>query len=329
MQYRRLGVTSIEVSRLGLGTVTFGREIDEAESFALLDHALASGIGFLDTAESYGGGQARLAREKAQGFADTREISGEFHSSELIIGRWLKSRKCRQSVTLQTKLLPPLTRSRITTQIDESLTRLQSDHVDVYLAHAFDPATPIEETLEGFAAVKRAGKVREAGCSNFDASQLRQALCRSDIASLTTVQSNYNLVIRDIESELLPLCQSRGVGVQTYSPLGAGFLTGKYTDRVAGFPSGSRFDVSPAHADIYFDPEKFRMIRQLQQTAAELGVPAPQLAVAWVLANPLVDCVLIGARKTAHIDSALRALEMHLSDEVLHRLGGSNQSAAG
>jgi len=320
MDYRRLGKTSLQVSRIGLGTVTFGREIDEAESFAVMDHALASGIQFFDTAEGYGGGQARMAREKAQGFSDTREVSGEFHSSELIVGRWLKSRQCRDRIILQTKLLPPLTKSRITTLADESLSRLQTDYVDLYLAHAFDSVTPLEETLEGFAAVKRAGKVREAGCSNFDASQMKRSLDLQQIAPLVTVQSNYNLAVRAIEQDLLPLCVANQIGVQTYSPLGAGFLTGKYQRHLATFPAGSRFDVSPAHAEIYFHPEKFAAVERLHETAKASSIPVPQLAVGWVLANPAVDCVLIGARNRAHIDSAVNATSQRISDDVLRRL---------
>lgn len=290
MQRRRLGRTSLDVGWLSLGCVTFGREIDEATSFAILDHATDRGMNLLDTAAVYGGGQ-----------------------SEMIVGRWLAERRCRDRVLVQTKLLPPLNGRHIAESLEASLRRLQADHVDLLLFHAPDPQTPIAESLEAIGTAIRAGKVRVAGCSNFSADQLRAALDAADAGALPRLgvtQFNYNLAVRDAEDGLFPLCRERGVGVQTYSPLGAGFLTGKYDPGARDLPAGSRFDVVPGHRDIYFHADKFDVARRLRELALRTGVPLPQLAVAWVLKNPHVDTVLVGARTSDHVDSAVAALSL-------------------
>ena len=290
VQRKRLGRTSLDVGRLSLGCVTFGREIDEATSFAILDHATDVGMNLLDTAAVYGGGQ-----------------------SETIVGRWLADRRCRDRVLVQTKLLPPLTGKHVAESLEASLKRLQTDYVDLLLFHAADPQTPIAESLEAIGTAIRAGKVRFAGCSNFSADQLRAALDAADadaLPRLDVTQFNYNLAVRDAEEALLPLCRERRVGVQTYSPLGAGFLTGKYDPAARNLPAGSRFDVVPGHRDVYFHVEKFEVARRLRDLAVRTGVPLPQLAVAWVLKNPHVDTVLVGARTRNHIDSAVAALSL-------------------
>lgn len=311
MPRRRLGSTPFDVARISLGCVTFGREIDEEASFRVLDDALERGINLLDTAEAYGGGQAREGRRKAAGIEDVREASGEFHSSELILGRWLASRRCRDRIILQTKVTPPLGRQRILEAVDASLQRLQTSVIDLYLFHAPDPQTPIEQGLEAMAKCIRAGKVRHVGCSNFTAGQLQSALelAKGGLPKLEVVQSNYNLVVRDIEQSLLPLCRQRQVGVQTYSPLGAGFLTGKY-DAAADLPAGSRFHIVPGHTRIYFHEEKFAVVRRLRALSQRVGIPAPRLAAAWVLKNQDVDTVLFGARTADHLDNAFAAAQL-------------------
>lgn len=316
----------MEVSRIGLGCVTFGREIDEQASFDILDRALDAGINFLDTAEAYGGGQARKYRREQLGVDDVREASAEMHSSELILGRWLARRRGdRHRVIVQSKMLPPLTPQRIAQSIDASLERLQVDVIDFYLAHAFDPTTPLEQTLEGLSQAQRAGKIRFTGCSNFSAVQLRQALDASAAtggARLDVIQSNYNLAVRDIEKDLLPLCRRQGVGVQTYSPLGAGFLTGKYragTD-ASHLPQGTRFHVAPGHMDIYFHPEKFEVVERLRGLSQRTGEPMTKLAMAWVLANDSVDTMLIGARTPDHVRAALEAAELKVQPDWFESL---------
>jgi aryl-alcohol dehydrogenase-like predicted oxidoreductase len=317
VQRKQLGRTSLDVSRLSLGCVTFGREIDEPASFAVLDHALESGINLLDTSEAYGGGQSREGRRR-QGVDDVREVSTELHSSELILGRWLRDRRCRDRVIVQTKILPPLTRQRVLDTIDASLRRLQTEYVDLLLFHAPDLTTPIAESLEALGGATRAGKVRVGGCSNFSAEQLAAALDAAELNALPRMEAtqfNYNLAVRDAERALLPLCQQRGVGTQTYSPLGAGFLTGKYDPATRELPAGSRFHIVPAHGDIYFHDAKFRVAQRLRELSSRVGIPLPQLAVAWVLKNPAVDTVLIGARTTDHIASAVASLNVAFDPE--------------
>lgn len=311
MQRRTLGRTSIEVSRIGLGCVTFGREIDQATSFEVLDRALEAGITLLDTAEAYGGGQSLEARRSRSGCDDVREASRERHSSELILGRWLASRRCREHVVLQTKVTPPLDRTRILRSLHDSLRRLQTDYVDVFLLHAFDTGTPLPETLTVLAEVVRSGKARVVGCSNFTSDQLTRAIGTAEahgVGRLDVLQANYNLAVRDSEGSLFELCREHGVAIETYSPLAAGFLTGKYNSVTREVARGSRFDIVPGHADIYFHEEKFRLAAQLGSLAAAVGIPATQLALAWVLQRLDIAAVLVGARHAAHIQNALDAL---------------------
>jgi aryl-alcohol dehydrogenase-like predicted oxidoreductase len=299
--------------RLGLGCVTFGREIDEQASFAVMDHALESGITLFDTAEAYGGGQARAARRRILGVEDVREVSGEMHSSELIIGRWLRSRGCRDRVVLQTKVTPPLSRQRVLDSIDSSLKRLGTDRIDIFMFHAYDAKKPLDDGLSALQTAVQAGKVGSVGCSNFDARQIEGALAAASSAGLPrlhAIQCNYNLAVRDIEREIIPLCQREGLTLQTYSPLGAGFLTGKYGQTDRDFPAGSRFHIIPGHKDIYCKAENFQLVNRLTQLSQRSGVPQAQLALAWVMKNAGIDYVLIGARHSGQIDQAIAAAKL-------------------
>lgn len=320
MEYRALVNSSLEVSRLGLGSATFGREISQADSFSVLDFAIDHGINLIDTAESYGGGQSRAWRAKALGVNDVREVSDELHSSELIIGRWLHSRGRRDRILLQTKLLPPLSRKRIHEAIDASLSRLQTDYLDFYLAHAFDADTPLEETLAAFHELQQMGKIRFAGFSNFTVAQLNLALAAPGSPTLRVAQVLYNLAASESGSDLIPFCSEQGIAVQSYSPLGAGFLTGKYAFD-GKIPRGSRFDVMPGHTAIYFSPDKFRMVDRLRSISAATGLPIAELAIRWILENQAVSTVLVGARKVDHIQSALNALTLHPPAELFRLYG--------
>ena len=284
MENRRLGKTDIQVSRLGLGCVTFGREIDEATSGRLMSSALDFGITLIDTAEAYGGGQARQYRRNTLGVDDVREASSEMHSSEKIVGRWLKASGNRSRVVLQTKVTTNFTKQHIQEAIDASLERLQTDWIDLYLFHSFDAKTPLEEGLEALTRAVEQGKIRVAGCSNFSAVQLRECLTISsnrEFQRLEEVQPPYSLVERSIESDLLPLCVKEQIAVVSYSPLGAGFLSGKYER--GSVPKGSRFDVIPGHADLYFSDQKFAIVERLRQKSAETGHSMVRLAMGWVL----------------------------------------------
>jgi aryl-alcohol dehydrogenase-like predicted oxidoreductase len=259
-----------------------------------MDFAAENGIRLFDTAESYGDGD-----------------------SERIIGTWLRSRGAAREIALTTKASNGFTRAAITESAERSRYRLGVERIPVYLLHRF-PDTPLEEALEALTGLVEAGTVWIAGCSNFSAEQVRGALRISRTRRLVqpaVVQSIYNIVCRGIEVELLPLCARHGIGVITYSPLGAGFLTGKYPNASASAVPGSRFDVAPGHREIYFQPEKFRVLSQLRGRASEWGMPVHHLALGWALRRTDIACTLIGARSAAHVRNALQALQAPLRQE--------------
>jgi aryl-alcohol dehydrogenase-like predicted oxidoreductase len=310
-----LGSTGLSVPRISLGCVTFGREIDQEQSFRIMDYAVEHGITLFDTAEAYGPAEARESRRKLTGVADDRGAKAESHASERIIGRWLKSRNCRKGVILQTKVSPPLTAEHIPEALTGSLERLQTDCVDIYMFHNSDSQTPMHQSLGAMAAMRSAGKIRFVGASNFSAEQLREAM-----GQVEAVQLIYNLAIRGIEADLLPLCRQQDVGVQTYSPLGAGFLTGKYTAGMQKLPEGSRFDLKPGHARIYFSEKNFRIVDRLRGMSQRTGLPMARLAMGWVLHRADVATVLVGARTTEHLHNALEAMEMEMAGEWVQEM---------
>jgi aryl-alcohol dehydrogenase-like predicted oxidoreductase len=310
LETRELGRSGITAPRLGLGTATFGREIGEAAAFAIMDHAAARGITLFDTAEAYGGGEARAYRKAVLGMDDVREVSGEFHSSEKIIGRWLQASGGRDRIVLVSKVTSNFTPGHVREALAGSLERLGADYLDVYLFHQYDEATPLETALEAMEAVRTSGLVRAIGCSNFTGAQVREALeaaRRLNLARMEVVEGICNLAAPEAETDLLPLCAEEQLGFLAYSPLGAGFLMGKYTPDRGALPEGSRFHVIPGHMDVYFSERNFAAVRQLHTDAARLGVPAARLAIQWVLEHEAVSTVLCGARTIAHLDNALAA----------------------
>ena len=298
MQTRTLGRSGLAVSSIGLGCVTFDREITPADSFPIMDHAVDRGITLFDTAEVYASGK-----------------------SEATVGAWLKRSGRRDRIVLATKAVPPLG-ARLIDAAEASLARLQTDVIDLYQLHAWDAGAPLEETLQALDTLVRQGKVRHIGCSNFFAWQLCKALNiaeRHGWPRMASVQPNYNLAVRDIESELLPFCAEEEIGVITYSPLGAGFLTGKYhTAGVA--PPGTRFDIKPAHWDVYQGPTAMRRMEGLRATSAKTGRSMVDLALSWVTGRPGVTSVLIGARTPQHIDQALEAEAKGLEPDLRQAL---------
>jgi aryl-alcohol dehydrogenase-like predicted oxidoreductase len=295
MQYRQLGKSALKVSSLGLGCVTFGREIDEAASFAVMDHALSRGINLFDTAEAYGGG-----------------------ASETVVGKWLKTSGKRDQVVVCTKVTGNLTAERILTSAEASLRRLNLDQVDLFQLHRFDPTVPMEEMLEALNQVVEKGYARYIGCSNYAAWQLAKALWKEDVngwARMESVQPMYNLVDRSIERELIPLCADQQIGIISYSPLGAGFLTGKYR-RDAEVPKGTRFEVMPGHQSLYFTETGWRVVEGLRAKSEEIGVSMLSLALAWAIGQPGITSVLIGARGTDQVDQAFEAESWGMSEEL-------------
>jgi len=296
MKRNALGKTGMVVSSLGMGCVTFGREIDRNTSFAVMDHALERGINLFDSAAAYAAG-----------------------ASEKVVGEWLKDRGVRDDMVLATKVNGRLTRGHVTRSAEESLRRLQTERIDLFQLHSWDGDTPLEETLEALSSLVDQGKVRAIGCSNWSTRQLGEALSLSEeggFARMQSVQPPYNLVQREIESGLLPLCREQGLATICYSPLAAGFLTGKYR-RDQHVPGGTRFDIIPGHQDIYFNDRGFGMVERLEQAAKQSGLSMVQLALGWVLSRSGVTSVLIGARNTGQVDQAFEAAQADLGEELL------------
>jgi aryl-alcohol dehydrogenase-like predicted oxidoreductase len=320
MDYRRLGSTGLRISRLGLGCgnfggigsapAFFGMGETEAQAFDLMDHAFDAGINFFDTANAYGGGR-----------------------SETYIGRWLKAKgpAVRQQLLLSSKVFNPvgpgpndrgLSRRHILQQVDESLARLQTDRLDMYLIHEPDPDTPLDETLQALDDVVRMGKVIYVGASNIEAWRLARGLWISEKRGLCRfdwVQNSFSLLDRTPEREMFPLCADQAVGFTAFSPLAGGWLTGKY--RAAGtYPDGSRMTLRP---EPYRHLERDHVFGGLAALAAEARarrVDMGALAIAWVLHHPRVDAAIIGPRNASHLDAALGSTMIGLSDEDRQRL---------
>ena len=314
-----LGRTGRTISSIGLGCVTFGREIDEDTCYQVMDHALENGIDFFDTAEGYGGGQSYAGRKEAEGVEVQKEMTTEMYSSEKIIGRWMKLRGNRDDVTVCTKFSYGGSPEQVVKSLNGSLEHLGVDSVDVYKMHSPDDTVPIAETLDALNEQVNAGLIGAIGCSNFSYEQMREALDVSDsrgYARFQITQPIYNLAVPDADRDLLPLCTREGVAVTPYSPLGAGFLAGKYTPDRSKFPKGTRYDIMPGHADVYFSDRNFRVVEQLRAKSEELGVPMVRLAMAWVMTNPDVSAALIGARSTSHVDNALLSYNEGLGPDL-------------
>ena len=326
MEQKPLGWTGRTISAIGLGCVTFGSEIDEEASYRVMDYALEKGLTFFDTAESYGGGQRRLRRKEALGIDDVREVSNEMYSSERIVGDWMHTRGCRDEITLCTKVSTGGSPENIAKALSASLERLRTDHVDIYKMHSPDTSTPIAETLvTALTAEVEKGRVGAIGGSNYSAAQLREALDASASAGyrrFEVLQPAYSLVRPEAEEEVFPLCRAEAIAVTPYSPLAAGFLTGKYTPDRLDIPYGTRLHMSPFHADMYFTDRNFRIVDRLRAKAAELGVPMVGLAMAWAMTHADVTSTLIGARTTDHIDNALQSWKDGLDLELRAEMSG-------
>jgi aryl-alcohol dehydrogenase (NADP+) len=312
----KLGQTGLTVSRLVLGTMTFGLQTDEETSIKILDTAAEAGINFLDTADVYplGGGLPTAGR------------------TEEIIGRWLKGK--REHFIVATKAVGKVgsapwdqgsSRKHILDAIDASLRRLGTDYVDLYQLHSDDASTPLDETLEALDTVVRAGKVRYIGVSNFLAYRLARALGRADVRHLTrfvSIQPRYNLLFREIERELLPLAQEEGLAVIPYNPLAGGLLTGKH--KQAGGPTaGTRFTLGAAaerYQERYWHEREFNTVEKLRTVADLAGLSLTTLALAWVLANPIITAPIIGASRPEQLFDSLKALEVTLDDNLKQKL---------
>jgi len=300
---RRIGRTPYRTGKLALGCVTFGREIDEPRSREVLSYAFDHGITLFDTAEAYGGS-----------------------ASERILGRWIEDTGTRDSLVLETKTLAHRPED-VERAIVGSLERLRTDCIDLYLLHRLSPETPLEETLDALKAAIERGHVKAIGCSNCTTEQLREALAishRRGLPRFEVQQPVYNLAARGIETGFLPLCRAENIGAIGYSPLGAGFLSGKYLESI---PAGSRFDIIPGHQNIYFNESGFAIVRRLAELSERARIPMVRLAMAWALRNPDLTAILVGARTTAQVDNAIQALGQTLPEEWFEEMDRFSQPA--
>ncbi|MEM7285614.1 MAG: aldo/keto reductase [Actinomycetota bacterium] len=311
MNHATLGRTGLPVSRLCLGTMTFGNQCDEPTSHAILDHAVDNGITFIDTADMY----------PATG-------PDEVGLTEEIIGRWMKGR--RHEVVLATKFWGPTgpapwnrgaSRRHIMEAVEASLRRLGTDTIDLYQIHFPDQVSPTDEILQAFDDLVRQGKVHYVGCSNFPAWVLARSIGRSEALGLVRydcVQPRYNLLFRSFERDLFPLCETDEIAVIPYNPLAGGLLTGKHKREAPD--SGSRFTIAGGQGDRYMErywqDQLHDVVEAIRPLAAESGRSMAELAVGWVLANPTVTSPIVGATRPDQLDDAIAAEASPLDDDL-------------
>lgn len=303
MKSVQLGKSGLKVSNVCLGTMTFAREADRAESFRIMDAYAEAGGFFLDTANGYSAG-----------------------ATEETVGAWIRERGNRSSIVLATKVYSSmgpgpndggLSRYHIMNEVDQSLRRLQTDVIDLYQIHRWHPQTPVDETARALDDLVRAGKVRYIGCSNLRGYQLllflqrqRSTLCESFVS----VQPPYNALNRAIELEVLPVVEREGLAVIPYNPLAAGMLTGKYR-RNAELPKGARMQAHEFYNRRYYTDEALEIAERFVAHARELAVTPAQLALAWVLADPRITAPIVGARSVEQLTDSIGALDRALTPD--------------
>ncbi len=306
MEYRLVGRTGLKVSRMTLGTNNFGRDVDEGASIRVIRKAVDLGINSVDTANVYTG-----------------------RRSEEIIGKAVHGDRDR--FVIATKLGSDvgegpndsgLSRKHVISQVSESLRLLQTDHIDIYYMHRFDPVTPLEETLKTFDQLIRAGKVLYLACSNFTVENMRavnEVSERLGLERIAALQPPYNLLNHDAERELLPFCESEGLGAITYSPLAGGFLTGKYSEG-APAPSGTRGALYPRFWGRMNKPENYSIVEKFKVLAETAKMPLSQLALNWIAKNPTVTSMIVGASRPEQVEENVRQLEQKPPEGVMASL---------
>ena len=301
--FKNLGKSGLKVSPVCLGTMTFDREADQDESFRIMDYFVEQGFNFLDTANAYSLGK-----------------------SEAAVGRWLKERGNRKDLIVATKVYGKmgegpneggLSRIHILQAVEDSLRRLQTDFIDLYQIHRWDPTVPPEETLRAMDDLVRQGKVRYIGCSNLTAWHLALFLHLADtrlLSRFVCIQPIYNALSRAIELEILPLCKVEGIGVISYNPLAGGVLTGKYK-RGDELPADTRLKNFENYYQRYYTDQTFDIVEAFVAHAKERGVTPAQLALAWVMAEERITCPILGARNLDQLKDSLQGAQIELSAE--------------
>ena len=336
MEYRKVGRTGLKVSTFCLGTMMFGRQVDEPESLRIIRRAIDNGVTFIDTADMYAnGGTEEILGKAIKGSRDSLVLASK--AGHL---RRLAPKYGEQTVAGPRDLARPrpfhswpggdevghndmgLSRKHMLQAVEGILRRLGTDYLDIYYAHMPDYDTPLDETLRAMDDLVRQGKVRYLGCSNFRAFQLCKALWLSDkhnLARWDIIQPPFNLLARDIEYELLPLCLEEGIGVAVFSPMAAGFLSGKYEK---GRPpiEGRRFSMAKQgfrYNEKYWTDLDFDAVARLQQIAADHGKSLPQFALAWVLNKKGITSIVCGATSVEQLEQNMGAVDLRLSQEEL------------
>ena len=305
MQTRQLGQSAIHTAPLAFGGNVFGWTVEKARGFELLDAFVDEGFTLIDTADVY-----------------SKWVDGhEGGESETMIGEWLAARGRRDRVQIATKvgMMGPLTAADIAASIDASLKRLQTDYVDLYYSHKDDADTPLDETLEAYAKLIQAGKVRAIGASNYAAGRLEQALKVSadkDLPRYEALQPEYNLMERGFEQDLAPLCRSEGIGVMTYSSLASGFLSGKYHEE-----SDTKDKERGSRVKAYVKSDRGqRVLKALDEVSEAVDAPPAQVAIAWVIANPAVTAAIASATSLDQLKDLTAAVRLTLSPEQKAKL---------
>lgn len=328
MNYRRLGDTGLKVSELCLGTMTFGTNfyniasVDQAGADRMVARALEAGVNFFDTADVYSYGESEEA------LAHAIKESGARREAVIIATKVRSAMSEAAGAGTGDVNNVGLSRQHIMAACEASLRRLGTDYIDLYQVHGWDILTPVEETLRALDDLVRQGKVRYLGCSNWSARHLAKSLCISrshDWERFVSLQAYYSLVGRDLEHELLPLCLEEGLGALVWSPLSGGFLSGKYR-RDNPNPEGARrtaFDFPPVDVERGFDA-----IEALDQVAQQRQATVAQVALAWLLAQPGVASIIIGANKMSQLEDNLKAIEVRLSAEEIERLSATTKPGA-
>ena len=306
MEYRNLGRSGVKVSEICLGTMTFGKSVDQAEATKIVDLAFDAGVNFFDTADAYNNG-----------------------ASEVILGKAIKDR--RQGAIIASKFYNPMgkgpndggmSRVHIMQSIENSLKRIGLDYLDIYYIHHLDQETPLEEMLRALDDLVHQGKVRYIACSNYEAWRLLEALWISETRNLyrfECFQPQYNLVVRDIEQDIIPVCKLKNLGVVTYSPLASGFLSGKYKPGERKV-KGTRSEEGWSFSDLTWAPNADEILKALLDASDELGKSPAQVAIRWVLEQPAISSVIIGARNVDQVRNNLLAGGWRLPPELSTRL---------